>query len=132
MTDKPTAHEALSLLESGALVIYDRRCDWTETGIPVDVPVIIDALKLKAVVERKEDTMPRTIVVEVSKNWRAHQLPEHDDILGSLFEVVINENDSRGYSLHSWQLSRVGTSEYVNETIVAVFELREWGSDDDA
>jgi len=86
----------------------------------------------------------RFIVAEISKNWPEAAMEEafwgaHPDairapngmrrLLAERFEDVISTNHERGYALKDWKYSRVVTGtplnpEY-NETIIAVFELRE-------
>lgn len=69
--------------------------------------------------------LQRFLVAEVSKNWFNGQ---SDDaaILSQKFEEIIAANWSRGYKLHSYQLNRVTPDrQTMNETIVAVFELRD-------
>lgn len=62
------------------------------------------------------------IVAEVSTNWDA-DIGEREGKppLAVQFERVISTNLARGYSLHSWRLSRVMTGEVLNETILAIF-----------
>lgn len=64
------------------------------------------------------------IVSEASCNWVDGSKP--DKTISRLFEEIISINESRGYGLHSWQLSRVSTVindvVAINETIVAVFK----------
>jgi hypothetical protein len=63
----------------------------------------------------------RYIVAEVSKNWPEEQ----PKLLAELFEDIINTNWERGYKLLSWQLHRFSPqADQINETIIAVFELR--------
>lgn len=67
--------------------------------------------------------MKQTIVGEASVNWALGNRPPN--LISDLFETMVNVNDSRGYDLCSWQLDRVVVNgETINETIVAVFELR--------
>lgn len=77
------------------------------------------------------------IVAEVSKNWFRKQgtrrkvtLSNESDfepatngpLLAQLFELVINENWARGYTLQSFQLNRTMIDpDQLNETIIAVF-----------
>lgn len=60
------------------------------------------------------------IVAEVSKTWP--EKPEDgNDIVSQRFQLVIQRNLRRGYSLHSWSLSTGYANNHVVETIVAVF-----------
>jgi len=87
----------------------------------------------------------RFIVGEISKNWPELPTVEHfwqthpksklgpdgfRRLLCQRFEDVIERNWSRGYRLIDWKYNRVvGPTgvykETYNETIIAVFELRE-------
>ena len=90
----------------------------------------------------------RFIVAEISKNWPEPAMEEafwgaHPDaprapngmrrLLAERFEEVINTNYARGYELKDWKYSRLVTDDYpesgssprYNETIIALFELRE-------
>jgi len=64
------------------------------------------------------------IVGEVSKNWRhGEEVAPGRGLLAEQFERLINVNATRGYVLHSFQISRIMTSDTeLNETIVAVFQ----------
>jgi hypothetical protein len=68
------------------------------------------------------------IVAEISKNWPEENTEDTSRMrphLGERFEDVINNNLERGYRLISWKLDRrlIGEElEYLNETIIAVFE----------
>lgn len=71
----------------------------------------------------------RFIVAEISKTWVNGNSPT--PLLCEQFEMVIEHNRTRGYRLHSFQLHRLIVSRYsdqsddqMNETIIAVFELR--------
>jgi len=69
---------------------------------------------------------PAFIVAEVSKNW-INGVP-YDGVpltIGQLFEHVINTNYARGYRLASFQLHRVSGDDWLNETIIAVFGLKD-------
>lgn len=68
---------------------------------------------------RSPGAWPGTIVAEVSKNY-----PQRDNPLAlcQMFEQAIEHNRRRGYRLRDWQLSRVVGGDYINETIIAVFE----------
>ena len=68
---------------------------------------------------RSPGAWPDTIVAEVSKNYPQGGNPL---ALSQMFEQAIEHNRRRGYRLRDWQLSRVVGGDYINETIVAVFE----------
>lgn len=63
------------------------------------------------------------IVAEVSKNWTADT--PATDILCQRFELVINTNNARGYVLKDWKILTVVHGDVFNETIIAIFELKE-------
>ncbi len=69
------------------------------------------------------DDQPRFIVGEVSKNWTLGSEPVRPTI-SQLFEDIVRDAVSRGYTLHSWRLATVEDSSFgmINETVVAVFE----------
>jgi hypothetical protein len=69
--------------------------------------------------------LPNRIVAEISKSWPAPGAPS----ISKSFELVIEQNEKRGYELESWQLSRVVVHDApiaqamgINETIIAVFK----------
>jgi hypothetical protein len=63
------------------------------------------------------------IVAELSKGW-VSGMSRSSLALGELFELAIEENRRRGYTLRSWKMSRVMVRPHeLNETIIAVFEL---------
>lgn len=85
-----------------------------------------------------DPTRPRMVVAEVTNNWPktpagALDLTRpggnHRQLVSGLFEVVIAENERRGYRLDSWQFLQtpVVTPQGggLVETIVAVFVLRD-------
>jgi hypothetical protein len=68
----------------------------------------------------------RFIVAELCKNWPEDPAgPTGGYTLAQLFERAINHNWERGYRLIDWKLSRVSPPPAFNETIIAIFELRE-------
>jgi hypothetical protein len=71
-------------------------------------------------------------VAEISKNWPEIHVPDMPRTLSERFEAVMLRNHESGYRLHSWKLNRVvmpvpvkGDEIVINETIIAVFVLRE-------
>lgn len=67
------------------------------------------------------------IVAEITRNWpgKDHE-PGPCDLVSAKFEMVIEHNRQRGYTLESWQLSSVVWADgqgghHLIETIVAVF-----------
>jgi len=68
--------------------------------------------------------MPKPfIVAEISKNW-IDDVPMSPEsmLLAEQFEMVIDYNFKRGYTLHTFALNRQMTSlNAMNETIIAVF-----------
>lgn len=71
---------------------------------------------------------PPFIVAEISKNWRdGREAAPGTGLLAQQFERVINVNHSRGYRLHTFQIHRAYSPDdrEMNETIIAVFELRD-------
>lgn len=76
--------------------------------------------------------IPKMIVAEISKNWRAWNLrmdqggPDDGKVpIGQQFEDVIDHNAERGYVLHSWRYNAASPDEEnLCETIIAVFERR--------
>lgn len=67
--------------------------------------------------------MERFIVAEVTKNW--DKVTPVYDLLSQKFEVVINKNHERGYTLIDWKLNVVINDGVLTETIIAIFELIE-------
>lgn len=73
---------------------------------------------------KEEPTEPETIVAEVSQNYLngvACGLKDAPFGLAPRFEMVIEVNRQRGYTLDQWQLSRLFGGGSLNETIIAVF-----------
>ena len=60
------------------------------------------------------------IVAEVSKNWTKDS--PATDLLCQRFEMVINVNHARGYTLKDWKMLSVTNGNDLNETIIAIFE----------
>jgi len=71
----------------------------------------------------------RFLVAEISKNWPEDPAEKTAGLtLAQLFERIINSNWERGYRLVEWKLSRLDLQfcpPGLNETIIAVFTLRE-------
>lgn len=55
--------------------------------------------------------------------WLSGDIPENDDPIATLFELVIEHNARRGYRLRTFQLFQLMTGpDALTETIIAVFE----------
>lgn len=66
------------------------------------------------------ETLPRYIVVEVSKNWKRGL---EGTPISMMFADALNDNAARGYHLVEFKLDRLVMSpDEINETILAVFE----------
>lgn len=72
--------------------------------------------------------MKTRIVAEISKSWHVFnhtgEVDMKEKVLCQLFEDVIELNDSRGYTLESWNISQVMTPTELVETIIAVFKRK--------
>jgi hypothetical protein len=67
----------------------------------------------------------KMIVAEISRNYPGSDLPA----IGQTFELVIEANGARGYTLKDWRFSQVVISDEggngICETIIAIFELKQ-------
>lgn len=68
--------------------------------------------------------MNKFIVAEITKNW-TNQTPA-TELLSQKLEMVINTNDARGYKLVDWKISQVIYGNVFTETIIAIFQAKEW------
>jgi hypothetical protein len=64
--------------------------------------------------------MKEYLVGEITKRWSKSR-DHNNTAIGRLFTALINGNVSAGWTLESWQLSRVAVGGGVSETIVAIF-----------
>jgi hypothetical protein len=64
------------------------------------------------------------IVAEITKNWTIES--GVTNLISQQLERVINTNDARGYKLIHWLITSAAINGVLTETIIAIFELKEF------